>query len=185
VLHLVVNAIVDSSSLSIFTLIMEVILSSERSVLTRVTRRYNPEDGILQTVLMFSNEKPICRHRLVSGYINKRKICGMKWSAVFLTYDKGHVKNDAFNNFSIVECVLFPATIIEPLSSSAHIENQTVKCFVWMCSVAMTKLHKDWFGLWENDKGDTQRAFSFCNPILFAISISTYGKLCKHIYNIM
>jgi hypothetical protein len=41
-----VNANVDPTSLILFILMMEAILSSETSGLTRATRRHIPEDGI-------------------------------------------------------------------------------------------------------------------------------------------
>jgi hypothetical protein len=47
VVTMLVTANVVSSSPILFTLLMEAILSSETSDLTRGTRRHIPEDGIL------------------------------------------------------------------------------------------------------------------------------------------
>jgi hypothetical protein len=52
VFQLLVAANVVTSVLILFTQMMEVIHSSEMSVLTRVTCRHIPEDGILQVRLM-------------------------------------------------------------------------------------------------------------------------------------
>jgi hypothetical protein len=49
VLRLLFTANVIPSSHILLTLMMEAILSSETSVLPRVTRRYIPEDGILHS----------------------------------------------------------------------------------------------------------------------------------------
>jgi hypothetical protein len=48
-LQLLVTANIVPSSLILVTLMMEAILSSKTSVLTRVTRRHIPEDGTLHS----------------------------------------------------------------------------------------------------------------------------------------
>jgi hypothetical protein len=53
VLRLLVTANVVPSSTNLVTLMMEALRSSEASVLTRATRRHNPDDGILHFVIVF------------------------------------------------------------------------------------------------------------------------------------
>jgi hypothetical protein len=63
VLQVLVTAAVVPSSLNLSTLMMEAIRSSEMSVLTQVTRRHIPEDGILQNVL--KHDSPYVLERMI------------------------------------------------------------------------------------------------------------------------
>jgi hypothetical protein len=56
-----------SSSLILFTLMMEAIRSSEISVLTRKTRHHDPEDGILH----IQTNLPVVFQHLVSGHLSR------------------------------------------------------------------------------------------------------------------
>jgi hypothetical protein len=58
VLQLLITADIVPNSLILSTLMMEAILSSEKSVLTRATRRHIQEDGILLAMLSQLNFSP-------------------------------------------------------------------------------------------------------------------------------
>jgi hypothetical protein len=68
VLQLLVTVNVVSSTLILFTLMMEAIYSSESSVITGVTQRHMPEDGILHSHSRDSPKSDRC------SYIPKRLV---------------------------------------------------------------------------------------------------------------
>jgi hypothetical protein len=70
VLQLLVTANVAPGSQILFTLIMEVICSSEMSIPTKVTRRYIPEDGILHG---HRRENLICYIKLIGWALQWRR----------------------------------------------------------------------------------------------------------------
>jgi hypothetical protein len=73
-------SLADYSSMSLFTLMMEAIRSSETSVLTRAIRRHIPEDGILH----------IHRRERFKSYITLK--IGVLWDVT----PRGYCKNRRF-----------------------------------------------------------------------------------------